>query len=85
ATLVDADRAAVLAYLAARQGVKQTSATILRRINKENNFTIAELETALAFLEGMSPQLVEHTREDLGSTKYYGITSAGVLHYERNL
>ena len=72
-----------LAYLAARQGIRQTSATILRRLNTENNFTVAELETALAFLEGM--QLVEHTLQDLGSTKYYGITSAGVLHYERNL
>jgi len=72
-----------LAYLATRQGVKQTSATILRRLNKENNFTILELEAALAFLTGLG--LVESQHEGLGSSRYYGVTSAGVLHYERNL
>lgn len=72
-----------LAYLATRQGVKQTSQTILRRLNKENDFTLAELDGALVFLIGMG--LVEHDIEGLGSTKYYGATSAGVLHYERSL
>ena len=76
-------RKEVLAYLAERQGVSQTSATIHRRVNRENNFTIAEVESALTFLEGMD--LVEHEVDSLGATKYWQATSAGVLHAERNL
>lgn len=78
-------RSEALAYLAPRQGIAQTPETILRRINKEHKFTMAELESALAFLEGMDPPLVAAVPAALGATKYYQATSAGVLHYERSL
>ena len=72
-----------LAYLVQRAGIAQTSETVHRRLNTENNFTIAEIEAALKFLEGMDFLTKEH--QSLGSTLYWKATSAGVLHYERSL
>jgi Fe2+ or Zn2+ uptake regulation protein len=73
----------VLAYLAERQAIAQTAETILRRVNKENNFTLPEIELALSFLE--NAQLIKSEPDPLGSSKYWQATSTGVLHYERSL
>lgn len=75
----------VLTYLAQRQGIAQSAATIHRRVNRENNFTIAEVEAALGFLRGFNPPLVRAQHDELGSSQFWQVTSEGVLHYERSL
>lgn len=43
------------------------------------------LEAALAFLMGLTPAQVMGQVQELGASKRYQITSAGILAYERNV
>ena len=79
----DQCRQAVLEFLAARLAVAHHPQTILRRLNAGhvNDFTIAEVEAALAFR--VSAQQAVIVYPEGGSTKYYQATAAGVLAHER--
>lgn len=49
-----------------------------------SNASPEELEAALVFLAGLEPSQVTITAQELGGSKRYQITSAGILAYERN-
>lgn len=78
-------RAAVLEFLAERNAVAHHAQTIRQRLNAghAHDFTIEEVEAALAFLAGSEPALVKATPTSLGATKYYQATAAGVIAHER--
>jgi len=75
-------RRAVLDYLAVRHPLAQSPETIHRRVNGEgHNFSMRELESALAFLS--QADLVARVPSKFGSSYHYQATSEGVLAYER--
>lgn len=75
-------RREVLAYLAPRQEIAQAVSTIHRRVNRDgNDFTMREVESALAFLK--SAGWIQKVNSKFGSSCYYQATSEGVLAYER--
>jgi len=80
-------RIAVLEFLAPRQKLKFEASSIRDRINSEKklDFILDEddVATALAFLRGVQPPLVEMSHPPLGSNQFYQVTTAGVLALER--
>ena len=77
-------RRAVLTWLAERSTLPHSISAIRRGVNREGaDYTEAEIGAALTFLEGHQPALASHTRDPLGSQRFYQATSAGVLHFER--
>jgi hypothetical protein len=76
-------RHAVLRYLAERQGLALSLPAIAAGVNHDgHDFETAEIKDAIAFLEGL--EFIDSAHDSLGSTKRHKITSAGVLHAERN-
>lgn len=76
-------RHAVRDYLYARQGTAQPAPTIRRRLNREGvRCDNDAVELACAFLVGL--EQVDQSTNKLGSTKYYKISSKGILAHERN-
>lgn len=76
-------RMTVRGYLAERNTVAQTAATIQRRLRTEHDFTLDEVKSACAFLEGLE-HVSKHFSPD-GVSAHYKITSEGVLAWERSL
>jgi hypothetical protein len=76
-------RREVLAFLSARQAVAHHPQSVRRGVNRghEFDFTLAEIEAALAFR--VSADHVRVVYPEGGSTSYYQATSNGVLAYER--
>lgn len=78
-------RARVAGYLATRHPLEFEAAAICRSIASRQivDFAItpADVEQALAFLEGLSLVSKHHT--ELGATIYWAATSQGVLESER--
>ena len=69
-------------FLAARQAKKPLrSATIRRKLDED--FSMEEIDSALAFLGGLNPPEVVAVLDPDGATKYFRITSDGVLASER--
>lgn len=79
-------RREVLCYLAERQALAFPVEAVQRKLRIDGSiFALEQVEAALTFLAGYHPApLVEVKQEQLGSTKYYQATSAGVLFHERN-
>jgi chorismate mutase len=75
-------RREVRAFLAQRQQLAHRVSAIKRRLNIENDFTDEEIEAALIFLAGLGE--VSSSAAELGATKFFQATSAGVLAYERS-
>ena len=79
------NRQVVLEYLALRPTGAFSSDTITRMINTrgmvDEELTVKEVESALAFLLGLDYVSVQHG--GLGSSKHWQATSAGILFYER--
>jgi hypothetical protein len=81
-------RRAVLDFLATRMFVAFEPATILFRITHSRLLDFIpepdELTAALTFLENFTPEpLIRYSVQPLGSTRFYQVTSAGVLAFER--
>jgi hypothetical protein len=76
-------RREVRGFLAARMALAHSAKAVTRRLNVENDFTLEEVGEALTFLEGLGE--VKSRCADLGATRYYQITSHGVLQQERGL
>lgn len=74
-------RREVLNYLAERSAVALPRDTIQRGLKSKGNFEDAEILHACSFLVGLN--LLKEETAKLGSTKYYQITSEGILHHER--
>ena len=75
-------RHAVRTYLYDRQRAAQTIATIARNLRRDGTRCDEDdVEIALAFLEGAEQATAEP--DPLGSTKYYRLTSDGILAHER--
>ena len=74
-------RREVRGYLAERQKLAFSVATIARRLRMENDFADAEVQEALVYLVGRGHATVKP--DDDGATEYYQATSAGVLAHER--
>ncbi len=77
-------RHAVLEFLTLRHPTASPARAIRRTIAREVDWNVAEEEVnaALELLEGLG--LVRHELDNLGATKYWQATSAGVLAQERN-
>jgi hypothetical protein len=80
-------RHAVREVLATRPGAALDAAGIARRVRKDAlvdfPFDDGDLLAALDFLRGLDQAQWAH--DGLGATKYWQITSAGTLAFERNL
>jgi hypothetical protein len=81
-------RRAILEFLAARQFVAFETGTILERIIRARVLDFHpepdEFTAAITFLENFSPEpLIRHATNLLGSTRFYQVTVAGVLAFER--
>lgn len=76
----------VRAHLHSRPLASEDAATICRHLaRKGHNVTPADAEAALTFLAGLKePQVKGEHRGLGGSTRYWQITSAGILAHERN-
>lgn len=76
-------RAAVREFLAYRPAVAHHPNDICRRLNEghQNDFAPVEVTDALVFLVDLNH--AQERRTPLGATKYYQITSAGILAHER--
>jgi hypothetical protein len=73
----------VRTYLYERQAVAQSAGTIRRGLSTEFDFSQKEVEAALFFLVGMTPPQVSFRNDDRGATKYWQITTVGILAHER--
>jgi hypothetical protein len=68
-------------------GIRAPAALAPRQISKAVKreldflFEEADTEAALEYLRGIG--LVQFTHDDLGSTKYWQATTAGIQHFER--
>lgn len=80
-------RHAALEVLATRHPSALATRSIIRRIEGDKmldfKITDEDVNAALMFLSGLTPPLVNFTRDQLGSTQYSAATSAGVLAWER--
>ena len=75
-------RHAVLAHLAQRPRLAFPVDAITRSANRNGgDFTQEEIAEASELLVGLTLASVD--ADPLGSTRYYKVTGAGVLHYER--
>jgi hypothetical protein len=75
-------RYAVRAHLYDRQGVSQSAGTIRRNLSREiRDLTDAEIEDACRLLVDLDQVAIDTS--ELGSTRYYRITAAGILAHER--
>ena len=75
-------RHAVLAHLAQRPRLSFSVEAITRAINRSGgDFTQEETAEACELLTGLD--LASADPDPLGSTRYYQVTGAGVLQYER--
>ncbi len=74
-------RRAVRAHLYARPAISQTASTICRLLRLEHDFDEAEVSAACEFLVGLSH--VSSSKDPLGATVYYKITTEGILAEER--
>jgi ATP-dependent DNA ligase len=86
---VDADqerreecRREVLRFLVNRNAVASRADTIRNALAREFNFTMAEINAALAFHDSAGHVVVEP--DPHGATKFYRATADGVLFHERN-
>lgn len=79
-------RREVLGYLAERQALAFPAAAIQRKLRIDgNDFALPEIELAVEFLIGFTPDpLVRVIHDPLGGTKNYKVTTAGVIFHERN-
>lgn len=75
-------RREVLRYCASRSVLAFKAETIRNALHREFNFTIEEIGAALEFERGAERLLVEPHAQ--GATKYYRVTSDGILFHERS-
>lgn len=78
-------RLEVLRYLVERQALAFPAHAIRRKLRMDgSDFEDAEIEAALEFLLGFTPDpLIKVIHEKLGATKNYQATTAGILAHER--
>jgi len=76
----------VRAAVAIRYPAALTPRQILRMVKKELDFLFEESDVmaALELLRGLDPKQVDFTADELGATKYWRATPAGVLAHERS-
>lgn len=75
-------RHAVLAHLAQRPRLAFAAGAIVRSVNRDGgDYTTEETAEACELLVGIG--FASWDPDPLGSTRYYKVTGAGVLQYER--
>jgi chorismate mutase len=75
-------RREVLRFLAERAALAHDAGAIRRRINQLGyELGDEDVRAALLFLRGLD--LVAERFDPLGASKYWQVTSAGILHHER--
>lgn len=74
-------RREVLRYCADRSVLAFRAETIRNALHREFNFTIDEIKAALQFEHGAGRLQVEPHAQ--GATKFYRVTSDGILFHER--
>lgn len=79
-------RRKVRAWLYERTTIAAHPKQIQRGLNAghDHDFTLPEIDSALAFLLGVRPEQVSQVRDEIGATSYYQITSAGSVAHERD-
>lgn len=73
----------IVAHFYDRRGVSQDATTIRRHLARNGtDATLEAVTTEAEFLVGLGWLATDH--DPLGATKYFHITSMGVLEYERS-
>ena len=77
-------RREVRRYLAERTPLAFDAPTIRRKLRLDgDDFSDEEIEAAAVFLHDLQPPQTQLMPEELGATRRYRITSAGILAHER--